>query len=181
MDSHQSAQSESDLFARSDLDLLICYVGTYATSSTVLPVVQRTRAPVLVLNLQPVAALDYESTDTGLWLESCCARCVPEISNAFARARIQFSVVSRMLFDDARAWTQIRDWVRAATVKRTLSRSRIGFLGQTYPGMMDMYSQQFRDFLRMPFFSRNPRVIRVTNSGPPGRNLDRASCNTRRT
>jgi hypothetical protein len=23
----------------------------------------------------------------------------------------------------------------------------------------------------MPFFSRNPRVIRVTNSGPPGRNL----------
>jgi L-arabinose isomerase len=140
VDSHPSAQTASDLFARSDLDLLICYVGTYATSSTVLPVVQRTRAPVLVLNLQPVAALDYENTDTGLWLEACCACCVPEISNAFARARIQFNVVSGMLFDDARAWNQITDWVRAATVKRTLSRSRIGFLGHTYPGMMDMYS-----------------------------------------
>jgi L-arabinose isomerase len=140
VDSHPSAQTASDLFARSDLDLLICYVGTYATSSTVLPVVQRTRAPVLVLNLQPVAALDYENTDTGLWLESCCACCVPEISNAFARARIQFNVVSGMLYNDARAWTQISDWVRAATVKRTLSRSRIGFLGHTYPGMMDMYS-----------------------------------------
>ena len=140
VDSHPSAQTASDLFARSDLDLLICYVGTYATSSTVLPVVQRTRAPVLVLNLQPVAALDYENTDTALWLESCCACCVPEISNAFARARIQFNVVSGMLFDDARAWIQISDWVRAATVKRTLSKSRIGFLGHTYPGMMDMYS-----------------------------------------
>ena len=45
-----------------------------------------------------------------------------------------------MLFNDARAWGQIGDWVQAASVKRTLERSRIGFLGHTYPGMLDMYS-----------------------------------------
>ena len=140
VDSHSSAQTAGDLFARADLDLLICYVGTYATSSTVLPVAQRAKVPVLVLNLQPVAALDYENTDTALWLESCCACCVPEISNAFTRAGIQFNVVSGQLFGDARAWTQIGDWARAASVKRSLSRSRIGFLGHTYPGMLDMYS-----------------------------------------
>jgi L-arabinose isomerase len=140
VDSHATAQRAGDLFASSDLDLLVCYVGTYATSSTVLPVAQRARVPVLVLNLQPVAALDYEHTDTGLWLEACCACCVPEISNAFARAELKFNVVSGQLFDDPRAWTQISDWVRAATVKRRLSRSRIGFLGHTYPGMLDMYS-----------------------------------------
>ena len=140
VDSHPSAQTAGDLFARADLDLLICYVGTYATSSTVLPVAQRAKVPVLVLNLQPVAALDYERTDTALWLESCCACCVPEISNAFTRAKIQFNVVSGQLFEDVRAWTQIHDWVRAASVKRSLSRSRIGFLGHTYPGMLDMYS-----------------------------------------
>jgi L-arabinose isomerase len=38
------------------------------------------------------------------------------------------------------AWTQIRDWVRAAAVARGLRDSRIGFLGHTYPGMLDMYS-----------------------------------------
>ncbi len=140
VDDAHGAQKASDLFARSDVDLLVCYVGTYATSSTVLPVVQRTRVPVLVLNLQPVSALDYENTDTGEWLANCCACCVPEISNAFARARIDFNVVSGMLFNDPRAWTRISNWVEAASVNRTLSRSRIGFLGHTYPGMLDMYS-----------------------------------------
>jgi L-arabinose isomerase len=140
VDDAPGAQQASDLFVRSDLDLLICYVGTYATSSTVLPVVQRTRVPVLVLNLQPVAALDYENTDTGEWLANCCACCVPELSNAFARARIDFNVVSGMLYNDPRAWTRIQNWVHAASVNRTLNRSRIGFLGHTYPGMLDMYS-----------------------------------------
>ena len=140
VDDALAAQKASDLFARSDVDLLVCYVGTYATSSTVLPVVQRARVPVLVLNLQPTAALDYENTDTGEWLANCCACCVPELSNAFARSQIQFNVVSGMLFNDARAWGQIKDWVQAASVKRTLERSRIGFLGHTYPGMLDMYS-----------------------------------------
>lgn len=140
VDDAPAAQKASDLFARSDVDLLVCYVGTYATSSTVLPVVQRARVPVLVLNLQPNAALDYENTDTGEWLANCCACCVPELSNAFARSQIQFNVVSGMLFNDTRAWGQIRDWVQAASVKRTLERSRIGFLGHTYPGMLDMYS-----------------------------------------
>ncbi len=140
VDDAPSAQKASDLFARSDLDLLICYVGTYATSNTVLPVVQRSHANVLVLNLQPVAALDYENTDTAEWLANCCACCVPEISNALARARIDFNVVSGRLYGDPRAWTRIANWVRAAGVKRTLSKSRIGFLGHTYPGMLDMYS-----------------------------------------
>ena len=140
VDTAQAAQAASDFFARGDVDLLVCYAGTYATSSTVLPVVQRAKVPVLVLNLQPVSALDYENTDTAKWLESCCACCVPEISNAFARARVSFNVVSGQLYGDERAWNQIADWVRAASVKRTLSRSRIGFLGHTYPGMLDMYS-----------------------------------------
>ena len=39
-----------------------------------------------------------------------------------------------------RAWQQIGDWVQAAQILRELSYSRIGFLGHTYPGMLDMYS-----------------------------------------
>lgn len=148
VDTAPAAQSAGELFAAENVDLIICYVGTYATSSQVLPAVQRRRAPVLILNLQPVASMDYPNTGTGEWLANCCACCVPEISNAFARSRIQFNVVSGLLHPAeghanqyyARAWNEIHDWVTAANVMRELSYSRVGFLGHTYPGMLDMYS-----------------------------------------
>ncbi len=147
-DTSQSAQAAGDLFASHSVDLIVCYVGTYATSSQVLPAVQRRRAPVLVLNLQPTPALDYPDTDTAEWLANCCACCVPEIANTFARCDIQFNVVSGLLSEAkghaeqyfVRAWSEIESWVRAAGVMRELSYSRIGFLGHTYPGMLDMYS-----------------------------------------
>lgn len=140
IDSAPEAALAGQKFAASGLDLIVCYVGTYATSSQVLPVVQRAKVPVLILNLQPAAALDYENTDTGEWLANCSTCCVPEISNAFARARTPFRVVSGMLGDDPLAWNEIEEWCHAARAARALRTSRIGFLGHTYPGMLDMYS-----------------------------------------
>jgi L-arabinose isomerase len=49
-------------------------------------------------------------------------------------------VVSGTLHDDENAWTEIGEWCRAATAVGTLRGSRFGFLGHTYPGMLDMYS-----------------------------------------
>lgn len=140
IDSAAAAAAAGERFAGVAADLLICYVGTYATSSQVLPVVQRAKVPVLILNLQPVEALDYENTDTGEWLANCSACCVPEISNAFGRARVPFRVVSGTLRGDPIAWGEIEDWCRAARAARSLRTARIGFLGHTYPGMLDMYS-----------------------------------------
>ncbi|MDL1900651.1 arabinose isomerase [Anaerolineae bacterium CFX9] len=148
VDDAPGAREAGDLFTRENVDLIVCYVGTYSTSSQVLPAVQRRRAPVLILNLQPIPALDYLDTDTAEWLANCCACCVPEISNAFARSRIQFNVVSGLLSPAdgharqyyERAWNEIEEWIQAASVMRSVSYSRIGFLGHTYPGMLDMYS-----------------------------------------
>lgn len=148
VDDAPGARVAGDLFTRENVDLIVCYVGTYSTSSQVLPAVQRHHAPVLVLNLQPVPALDYLDTDTAEWLANCCACCVPEISNAFARSRIRFNVVSGLLYEVEgqanqyyrRAWQEIEDWVHAASVMRSINYSRIGFLGHTYPGMLDLYS-----------------------------------------
>ena len=154
IDSAPRATAAGDLFAREGVELVVCYVATYATSSLVLPVAQRARVPVLILNLQPLSALDYAKTHTQEWLANCCACCVPEISCAFARSRIDFHVVTGVLGvergtfgeakpshpDAVRAWQEISDWVRAASVVARLKRSRIGFLGHTYPGMLDLYS-----------------------------------------
>ncbi len=56
VDTAPAARAAGERFAREAVDLLVCYVGTYATSAQVLPAVQApagrgTIAPVLVLNL----------------------------------------------------------------------------------------------------------------------------------
>jgi L-arabinose isomerase len=106
----------------------------------VLPVAQAAKAPVVLLGLQPTPTLDYANTDTGEWLANCAACCVPEIAGAFTRARIPYDTVAGTIDGDERAWAKIGAWVRAAGVARALRRSRVGFLGHTYPGMLDMYS-----------------------------------------
>ena len=140
VDDAPKAREAGDYFARENVDLIFCYVSTYSTSSQVLPAVQRRKAPVVILNLQPTAALDYENVDTAEWLANCCACCVPEISCSFARSDIKFNVVTGMLFDDEIAWGEIRDWIEAANVMSNLNYGRSGFLGHTYPGMTDLYS-----------------------------------------
>ena len=148
VDTAPGAQAAGDYFAQQNVDLILCYVGTYATSSQVLPAVQRRQCPVLVLNLQPVPTLDYPNTDTGKWLAGCSACSVPEISNAFVRADIPFHVVTGLLqpvgsevdrFHEE-AFGEIQDYILAAGIQQQLSYGRIGFLGHTYPGMVDMYS-----------------------------------------
>src|SRR6187455_3784005 len=139
VDSEQAGREAGDRFAAAQVDLVICHAVTYATSSTVLPAAQAAKAPVLLLGLQPTTSLDYANTGTGEWLANCAACCVPELAGAFTRARIPYDTVAGTI-DDDRAWAKIAAWVRAAGVARALRRARIGFLGHTYPGMLDMYS-----------------------------------------
>jgi L-arabinose isomerase len=95
-------------FRAADVDLIFLHVTTYALSSTVLPVVQRARVPVIVLNLQPAPAMDYavfnrmndRTRMTGEWLAHCGACPVPEIANVFNRARIDFHQITGVLHDD---------------------------------------------------------------------------------
>ncbi len=140
VDTAQKAREAGDRFAAAQVDLVLCHAVTYATSSTVLPVAQAAGVPVVLLGLQPTASLDYGNTDTGEWLANCAACCVPELAGAFTRARIPYDTVAGTIDDDPRAWEKIGAWVRAAGVVRALRRSRIGFLGHVYPGMLDMYA-----------------------------------------
>ena len=118
------------------------HTATYATSAQVLPAVQRARVPVVVLNLQPVPALDYSHTETGEWLANCTTCGAPELAGAFTRARIPYQVISGLLSgdDQTRAWREIRQWCAASGVAQALRQARIGVLGHTYPGMLDLYA-----------------------------------------
>jgi len=138
VDTAEAGRTLGDRFAREDLDLVVLYAGSYATSTQALPVVQRAGVPVLILNLQPQPALDYEATDTTTWLANCGICPVPEMAGVFGRASVPFTVITGTLFDDDRAWGEIRSWCAAARVARTIRGARFGMLGHTYPGMIDM-------------------------------------------
>jgi L-arabinose isomerase len=140
VDSAQAARRAGEKLAAARVDLVLLYTATYATSSQVLPVVQAAGAPVVILNLQPTRTLDYESMTTAEWLANCSACCVPEIAGAFARARVACRIVTGTLLDGDPAWDGLRDWLAATHAAGSLRSARIGFLGHTYPGMLDLYS-----------------------------------------
>jgi L-arabinose isomerase len=140
VDTAPKAREAGDRFAAAQVDVVLCHAVTYATSSQVLPALQAAGVPVVLLALQPAATLDYEHTGTGDWLANCAACCVPEIAGACTRAGIPYDTVAGTIEDDERAWAKIGAWIRAARAARALRRARIGFLGHTYPGMLDLYT-----------------------------------------
>ncbi len=147
IDTPEKAAAAGHDFRRADVDLIFLYVTTYALSSTVLPVLRRAKVPVVVLNLAPTAAIDYErfnrmsdrSRMTGEWLAYCSACPVPEIASVCQRCRIPFFQVTGTLEGDA-AWGEIREWVEAARVAHTMEHNRLGLMGSYYGGMLDIYS-----------------------------------------
>jgi L-arabinose isomerase len=114
----------------------------------VLPVVRRAKVPVILLNLSPSAAIDYESFNrmgdrtrmTGEWLAYCQACSVPEIANVFNRCRIPFFQITGMLEGDPVVWQEVDDWLAAARVAHAMEHNRLGVMGHYYGGMLDIYS-----------------------------------------
>ncbi|MDG1358550.1 MAG: L-fucose/L-arabinose isomerase family protein [Akkermansiaceae bacterium] len=147
VDNVEKAHEVSALFKKEDVEVIFLFISTYALSSTVLPVVQKTKVPVVMLNLQPVAQLDYEKFNalgdrgvmTGVWLEHCQSCSVPELACVFNRTGIDYHVVTGYLQEEA-AWQEIRDWVDAANVAAGMRENRVGVLGHYYCGMLDVYS-----------------------------------------
>lgn len=148
VDNTDKAFQAGKLFSTEDVDIIFLYVSTYALSSTVLPVVQRAKVPVIILNLSPEPAIDYASFNslkdrtkmTGEWLAYCSACPVPEIANVFKRTGIRFNQVTGMLHNDEGCRREIEEWVAAAKVANILFYNRMGCMGHYYSGMLDIYT-----------------------------------------
>ncbi|TFD04005.1 arabinose isomerase [Cryobacterium sinapicolor] len=133
----QEAGIAAEKLRLADCDLIVVFLATYLTSSMVLPIAQRAKTPVLVIDLQPTEAMDHSAFDTGQWLAYCGQCPVPEVANVFRRAGIPFRSVSGYLRQES-AWDRIISWVHAAGVRATLRTARHGLMGHLYPGMLDV-------------------------------------------
>ncbi|MCL5020622.1 MAG: L-fucose/L-arabinose isomerase family protein, partial [Bacteroidetes bacterium] len=151
VDAVDKARSAASLFGKEEVSMVFLYVSTYALSSTVLPVVQRLKGPVIILNIQPVPAIDYVAFNslgdrgkmTGEWLAHCQACSVPEIASVFNRSGISYEIVTGYMEDPA-AWKEIKDWVEAARVAEVMQSNNLGVLGHYYNGMLDVYTDLTR-------------------------------------
>ncbi len=154
VDNTDKAFEAGDRFRRETVDIIFLYVTTYALSATVLPVVQRARVPVIILNLSPGANIDYEVFNrmgdrvkmTGEWLAYCSACPVPEIANVFNRTGIKFHQVTGMLENDELCWNEITDWIQAARVAHMMAYNRMGCMGHYYSGMLDIYTDLTKQY-----------------------------------
>ncbi len=165
IDSPEKAMAAGHQFRREDVDVIFLYVTTYALSSTVLPVVQRAKVPVLILNLQPDNAIDYAAFNrlgdrtrmTGEWLAFCSACPVPEIANVFRRCGISFHQITGVLHDEA-CWKEAAEWVEAARVAHVMSHNRLGLMGHYYNGMLDIASDTTR---QLACFGGHMEIVEV--------------------
>src|SRR5680860_478169 len=147
VDNPNKANKAAKLLRTNDVEIVFLFVSTYALSSTVLPIAQKVKVPIVILKHQPVEHLDYGKFNalgdrgkmTGVWLEHCQACSVPEIAGVFNRSGIQYDIVSGYLKDNE-AWTEIEEWVGAAGVATAIRNNRMGILGHYYGGMLDVYT-----------------------------------------
>jgi len=154
IDTIDKAFAAGSRFRQEEVDLIFLYVTTYALSATVLPAVQRTKVPVIILNLSPGHHINYAAFNamndrtkmTGEWLAWCSACPVPEIANVFKRTNIPFHQVTGMLHEDETCWREIADWVEAAKVAHIMAHNRLGCLGHYYSGMLDIYTDLTRQY-----------------------------------
>lgn len=166
IDTPEKALAAGHRFRQADVDLIFLHVTTYALSSTVLPVVQRARVPVIILNLSPEPAIDYAAFNkmddrtkmTGEWLAHCSACPVPEIANVFKRSRIEFHQVTGQLHDDPECWKEVDAWMDAARVADIMFHNRLGLMGHYYNGMLDIYTDTT---LQCAHFGGHMEIIEV--------------------
>ena len=147
VDDTEKADRTVSLMKSEDVELLFIFISTYALSSTIIPIANRLKIPVILLNMQPLPAIDYDKLNsmsdrgsmTGEWLANCQACSIPEFCSVFNRASVNYEIVTGYL-EDEEAWTEISQWIKAAIVSRGMRSNRLGVLGNYYGGMVDVYS-----------------------------------------
>lgn len=147
VDNPHRAHEVAQEFQQKDVDIIFLFISTYALSHNVLPVVQKLKVPVIILNLQPEKAIDYKTFNaigdrgkmTGEWLAYCQSCVAPELASVFNRSGISYQLITGYLQEEY-VWNEAAAYIEAVKVKKAMMQNRVGLLGHYYNGMMDVYS-----------------------------------------
>lgn len=139
--------SNSEAFATAEkingdkIDLIICNMITYATSSVFAPIVQNTNAPIILTALQPLMHMDYSKACTFMQLENDNICSVPEFTGVAIRfGKPVKDVILGCLYNDKAAENEISEWCEIAKVLHDLKGARLGLMGHVLEAMYDMHA-----------------------------------------
>ncbi len=138
------AQGAYDLLPKlqaANLDLLFCDMVTYATSSTFGVLVRSLNVPIVLVALQPMAAMDYANGSTYMQLcnDDFCS--VPEFMGVAIRmGKPAPPVIIGMRENDPVADRELAQWCQIAKVLHDLRRARLGHIGHVLESMLDMHT-----------------------------------------
>lgn len=123
------------------IDLIVCNMITYATSSVFAPIVQNTNAPIILTALQPLMNMDYSKACTFMQLENDNICSVPEFTGVAIRlGKPVKDVIIGCLYNDKAAENEISEWCEIAKVLHDLKGARLGLMGHVLEAMYDMHA-----------------------------------------
>ena len=152
----EAAAAAGDKFRAADVDLVFCQLLTYATSYNMLPAIRDLNVPVVLVNLQKVRCLNFETAGTADWLGiGYAGGAVGEMVADLERAGKRHAVITGVVEGgDPEVAAEIEDWCRAAQVRRRLRYTNLAQIGRPYPGMMDLYIDETNLYHRMGLYTK---------------------------
>jgi L-arabinose isomerase len=143
VDTAKAASAVLPRLRAADLDLVFCDMVTYATSATFGVIIRALDVPVVLVALQPLAALDYPNATTRMQLANDDFCSVPEFTGVAIRmGRRPPEVVLGTLHGDATAEAELSEWCDIAMALHDLKRARLGHFGHPIEHMLDMQTDQ---------------------------------------
>ena len=141
IDSNEKAFAALEKMQGDGLDLIICNMVTYATSSVYAPIIRDLNVPMILLAVQPLEAMDCSKACTFMQLENDAICAVPEficVANRFDR-KIR-DVIIGVLYNDERVKKELAEWCDIAKVLHDLKGARMGLMGHVMEAMYDMHA-----------------------------------------
>ena len=141
IDNAQGAQALLPKLQGAGLDLVFCDMVTYATSSTFGAIIRDLNVPIVLVALQPRAAMDYTRASTYMQLSNDDFCSVPEFTGVAIRmGKRPPPVILGTLENDPQADAELAQWCDIAKVLHDLHGARIGHFGHVLESMLDMHT-----------------------------------------
>ncbi len=141
VDTSEMAYDVAEKLQAENVDIIFCNMITYATSSVFAPIIRDVNKPMVLVALQPLAALDYTKASTFMQLENDNICSVPEFTGVAIRLGKKISdCIIGTLYNDSEAKSEIAKWCDIAKVLHDLKGARLGLMGHTMEAMYDMHA-----------------------------------------
>lgn len=140
LDNAATAYAAVPKIKAADVDLLFVDMATYGTSATFGVLCREIQVPIVLVAIQPMAAMDYPNGTTHMQLcnDDFCS--VPEFTGVAIRfGRSAPPCILGHEEGDPIVDREIRVWCQIAKVLHDLRRARIGLMGHVLEAMLDMH------------------------------------------